>query len=161
MVTSDTALFSERLWPGASVWVMTVFFAVGVGLTILPASLPIAVGAAAAVLLVGAVLVRLTAPLVRVVAGELQAGRARIPVHLLGEPEVLDATATRAALGPDLDVRAHLCLRAWARTAVRLPVTDPRDPTPYWFVSSRRPAELASAVRTAQAAHRSASRTSD
>src|SRR5690606_14388143 len=81
----------------------------------------------------------LTTPLVAVTDGELRAGRARIPVSLLGEPVALDAIATRAALGPDLDARAFVCLRAWAGTAVQVPVNDPRDPTPYWFVSSRRP----------------------
>lgn len=154
MVTSDTVLHSERLWPGAAVWTTTVFFAVAVALAILPASLPVALGGAAAVLLLGVLLGWATTPLVRIEGGELRAGRARIPVELLGEPVALGPVETRAALGPDLDARAYLCLRAWARTAVQVPVTDPRDPTPYWFVSTRRPEELATAIRTAQSAAR-------
>jgi hypothetical protein len=39
-----------------------------------------------------------------------------------------------------------VCLRAWARTAVRVEVLDPADPTPYWLVSTRRPDELAAAI---------------
>ena len=45
-----------------------------------------------------------------------------------------------------LDARAHVCLRAWARTAVRVEVVDPADPTPYWLVSTRHPARLAAAI---------------
>lgn len=147
MVSIDSPVYSERLWPGAIVWGSTVFFAGAVGVAVLPASPPIAAGAALAVLVLGAVLAWLTTPLVTVSSSELRAGRARIPVSLLGEPEELDALATRAALGPDLDARAYVCLRAWARTAVRVSVVDPRDPTPYWFVSTRRPAALAEALR--------------
>lgn len=150
MVTDAAPLYSERLWPGAVVWGTTVFFAVAVAIAILPASFEVAVGAAVVVLVLGLVLAWITTPVVAVSGGELRAGRARIPVVLLGEPEELDALATRAALGPDLDARAYVCLRAWARTAVRVPVTDPRDPAPYWFVSTRRPAALAAALRQAQ-----------
>jgi hypothetical protein len=31
-----------------------------------------------------------------------------------------------------------------------VPVLDPRDPAPYWLVSSRRPVELAEALRRAR-----------
>ena len=67
-----------------------------------------------------------------------RAGRARIPVQLLGDPEVLDADGMRRARGPELDARAYLCLRGWIAAGVRVPVLDPRDPAPYWLVSSRR-----------------------
>ena len=150
MVTPTAPLYSERLWPGAVVWGTTLFFAVAVGVAIVPASLTVAVVAAVAVLVVGLVLGWVTTPLVTVSREEFRAGRARIPVILLGEPVALDALETRAALGPDLDARAYVCLRAWARTAVRVPVTDPKDPTPYWFVSSRRPELLAAALREAR-----------
>jgi len=52
--------------------------------------------------------------------------------------------------GPELDARAYLCLRGWIAAGVRVPVLDPRDPAPYWLVSSRRPAELAEALRLAR-----------
>jgi len=29
---------------------------------------------------------------------------------------------------------------------VRVPITDPADPAPYWLLSSRRPRELAAAI---------------
>jgi hypothetical protein len=35
-------------------------------------------------------------------------------------------------------------------TAVRVAVTDPRDPAPAWLVSTRRPAELAQALAVAR-----------
>ena len=89
-----------------------------------------------------------------VAGGELRAGSAHIPVADLGEPVVLDRAGVRAALGPGSDARTWACLRAWVRGGVLMPVTDPRDPTPAWLVSSRRPERLASAiVAERQAAH--------
>jgi hypothetical protein len=108
----------------------------------------IALGGAGAVLVVGVVLLVRTSPRVEVAGGELRAGRAHIPVELLARPEALDAARTRTELGPRLDARAHLCLRGWIPTAVRVEVVDPQDPTPYWLVSTRRPDDLARALTT-------------
>jgi hypothetical protein len=65
---------------------------------------------------------------------------------LLGTPEALDVAAMRHELGPGLDARAYVCLRAWARTGVRVALNDPDDPTPYWLVSTRRPELLVQAL---------------
>jgi len=150
MGTVDGQHFRERLWPGVGLWGTSVLFALGVGLAVVPASLVAAIVSAGAVLAVGVLLCLLTAPVVAVEGGVLRAGRAHIPVHLLGAPEPLDAGGTRAALGPDLDARAYVCLRGWIRTAVQVPVVDPRDPTPYWFVSTRRPERLVAALEAAR-----------
>jgi len=151
MDSSDAPRFHERLWPGAGLWAASVGFAVSVGLAALPASAPVAVVAAVVVLAVGVLLGLLTAPVVAVGEGVLRAGRAHIPVHLLGDVEVLDAVGTRAALGPDLDARAYVCVRGWIRTAVKVELLDPRDPAPYWFVSTRRAEDLAATLVAARA----------
>ncbi|HWJ84512.1 MAG TPA: DUF3093 family protein, partial [Cellulomonas sp.] len=35
----------------------------------------------------------------------------------------------------------------WIHAGVRIELVDPADPTPYWIVTSRRPDELAAALR--------------
>ncbi len=79
--------------------------------------------------------------------GWLQAGRARIEASYLGEVAALDPEQTRLVAGRDADARAYLLLRPYVHRAVRVEVVDPADPTPYWLVSSRRPDDLASALR--------------
>ncbi len=37
-------------------------------------------------------------------------------------------------------------IRGWVQPVVRVPITDPADPAPYWLLSSRRPKELAAAI---------------
>lgn len=94
-----------------------------------------------------------SAPVVEVQGRELRAGAARIPVGLLGAARPLDASEARHALGPGLDARSYLCMRAWVKTAVLVDVVDPADPTPSWYVSTRRPDDLAAAIAASQEAH--------
>ncbi|WP_299055519.1 DUF3093 domain-containing protein [uncultured Nocardioides sp.] len=78
--------------------------------------------------------------------GELHAGRARIGLEHVGEARALDREGTRRAAGVDADARAHLLLRPYLHRAVRVEITDPADPTPYWLLSSRHPDHLAAAL---------------
>lgn len=78
----------------------------------------------------------------------LSAGRAVIPLHLCAAATALNPDDARALRGPLADARAHLLLRPYVATGVRVDLADPHDPTPYWLLSSRRPDELARAVRT-------------
>jgi hypothetical protein len=75
-----------------------------------------------------------------------RAGRARIGSEHLGAAEALDAERTRRVSGPEADARAFLLLRPYLKRAVRVEITDPADPAPYWLVSSRHPEQLAGAL---------------
>lgn len=145
--------FRERLWPRAWGWVMVAAAAGVAALTVLPlgAGAMALASSGTLVVLLGGVL--LTSPTVAVRDGELVAGAAHIPVRLLGEPRVIDRAGVHAALGPGSDARDFALVRASLPGAVVVPVADPADPTPQWLVSSRRAAELAAAIRQAQAAH--------
>jgi len=83
---------------------------------------------------------------ITVADGELQVDDARLPVALLSGAEPLDAARTRRALGPELHPYAFVVQRPWVRTAVRLTLDDPADPTPYWLVSTRHPQALVAAL---------------
>jgi hypothetical protein len=75
-----------------------------------------------------------------------RAGRAHIPLDLVGEVTALDADGVRRQAGVDADARAFLLLRPYLKRGVRVDITDPADPTPYWLVSCRRPDALVSAL---------------
>lgn len=142
--------FRERLWPGPLGWGGVVTFAAVLGAVFVPVDTLLAIVVAVLALLGGVAGAVLTTPRVEVERGTLRAGTARIPVRLLADPRVLDAAALRTELGPALDARAYACLRAWIRTAVRVEVRDPQDPTPYWIVSTRRPDALVAALGRAR-----------
>jgi hypothetical protein len=51
------------------------------------------------------------------------------------------AEATRER-GVSLDARAWLVIRPWIDPVVKITISDPQDPTPYWLVSSKNPEAL-------------------
>ena len=79
----------------------------------------------------------------------LYAGRAHISVDLIGPAETLDPEEARRVHGVEADARAFLLTRPYLKRAVRIPVRDPADPTPYWLLSTRHPDELAAVLALA------------
>lgn len=84
--------------------------------------------------------------------GEVVAGRARIPLGLVGAVTALDADAMRRQAGVDADARAHLVIRPYLKRGVRIDIDDPADSVPYWLVSCRHPERVVAAVE-AQRVH--------
>lgn len=78
--------------------------------------------------------------------GDLLVDDARLPVRFVRDVTVLDATTRRDVLGPYAEQWAFVIQRPWVSGAVQVHLDDPADPTPYWVISSRHPAELAAAV---------------
>ncbi|MGE7385727.1 DUF3093 domain-containing protein [Streptomyces sp. NPDC004126] len=143
----------ERLSAPRSWWGITALAGLACALMLLPlGTLPLLAGLVGGAALTGMLVSSYGSARVRVVNGALAAGDARIPVTALGEPEVLEAEEARAWRTYKADVRAFMLMRSYVPTAVRIEVTDPADPTPYVYVSTREPQALAAAVRAAKAA---------
>ena len=104
----------------------------------------VAGGAAAAVLLSSYGSAR-----IRVVQGLLVAGDARVPVEALGTAHPMDRDEAFAWRTRKADARAFMLLRSYIPTGLRVEVTDPQDPTPYLYLSTRDPEGLAKALETA------------
>ncbi|MEI5007625.1 DUF3093 domain-containing protein [Streptomyces sp. PmtA] len=143
--------YDERLTAPRSWWLITVLVAVSGGLVLLPLGpVPMLGGLIAAGALAAAGVSSYGSARIRVVADSLVAGDARIPVPALGEPEALEAEEARAWRSYKADPRAFMLLRSYVPTAVRVPVTDPEDPTPYLYLSTRDPHGLIAALRSAR-----------
>ncbi len=86
-------------------------------------------------------------PMIEVSAdGTLKAGPATLPASALGTALALNAERARALRTYEADPRAFMLLRSYIPTAVRVEIADPADPTPYLYLSSRRPKQLAAVV---------------
>ncbi|TDN92891.1 DUF3093 domain-containing protein [Microbacterium sp. BK668] len=142
--------FRERLSPSLWVLVSAAVVAPMAALVFAPIDTTAALvaGVIAGVLFV--TLLIAWSPVVAVEDGVLRAGRARIPVELLGEPVALSGEEARAARGPLLDPKAWHVIRGGIDGLVIVPVNDGDDPTPSWVVSSRTPDRLAAAIRRGQ-----------
>ncbi|MFR9673356.1 DUF3093 domain-containing protein [Streptomyces sp. TR06-5] len=148
---SSPARFDERLTAPGSWWLIAAGTGLAGGLILLPLGVAamlaglVTAGALAAVAVSSYGSAR-----VRVVAGSLVAGEARIPVSALGEAQALPPEEARAWRTHKADPRAHMLLRGYVATAVRVEVSDPDDPTPYVYVSTRRPSALVEALDAAR-----------
>lgn len=144
--------YEERLTAPGSWWLIAALAGVSAGLVLLPFGLLPLVGGALVVGTLSAIAVNAYgAARIRVVNGMLVAGRARVPLSALGEAWALDAEEARAWRSHKADPRAYMLLRSYIPTAVRVEVTDPEDPTPYLYLSTRRPERLVRALSEARA----------
>ncbi|WP_329378339.1 DUF3093 domain-containing protein [Streptomyces sp. NBC_01351] len=141
----------ERLTAPRSWWFIAVLIGLACALMLLPlGTLPLLAGLVGGTALAGLLVSSYGSARVRVVNGALAAGDARIPVAALGEPEVLDAEESRAWRSYKADARAFMLMRSYVPTALRVEITDPTDPTPYVYVSTREPEALAAAIMAAK-----------
>lgn len=138
-------IYRERLWASAWLYLATAL--------VIPASLlvflPINVGAGVAVSIVlyaGCVAMLLvSSPTVTVTDQEFIAGGARIPLTMIGTVNAFHEPEATLERGQRLDARAWLLIRGWIGPVVKVENLDPKDPTPYWLVSTRRPEQLEAA----------------
>ncbi|MET9801666.1 DUF3093 domain-containing protein [Streptomyces sp. NPDC006368] len=151
--TASSSPYDERLTAPRSWWLIAALIGLSGGLIALPlGTLPLLGGLIVAGALAAIGVSSYGSARIRVVAGSLVAGDARIPVSALGEPEVLDAEEARAWRTYKADPRAFMVLRGYVPTAVRIEVTDPADPTPYVYLSTRDPQALVAALEKARQA---------
>jgi len=77
---------------------------------------------------------------------ELRIDKAHIERKYLGKVTVLDSDAMRLLRTRDANPAAYLAIKFWAAKGVKIEITDPRDPTPYWLITSKRGEELAASL---------------
>lgn len=145
--------FAERLRVPVHWWLTPIFF-----LIVLPYGTWLYLGLIAACAVTVAYVAAVAAGLLRYGAVEitvdddgLRAHGHHLPAPALGDAHPLDADQARALRGPRADARARIVLRGYVATAVRVDVIDPASRAPYWYVSTRRPHELAAALTAARA----------
>jgi hypothetical protein len=139
--------YSERLSVPGSWWALALLMGASFGLVALGfGPVPAAVSAVVGLALTAWALIAYGSRTVTVSETELTAGDARIPLDALGTATALDREEARALRMEAADPRAFMLLRSYVPTAVRIEVTDPADPTPYLYLSTRRPAQLVEIV---------------
>ncbi len=142
--------YRERLWPAPWIGLIAALAIPASLLTFAPINALVGaiVGTVLALGVVAAAV--LSAPTIIVAEGMLRAGSARVPLSFVGETTVARGDDARLARGQQLDARAHIMLRPDVAPVLRIMLTDPDDPTPYWLVSTRRPEALAAAISAAR-----------
>jgi hypothetical protein len=144
--------YRERLSPSLWAIVSAAVVAPMAALVFVPLDKTVALVAGVAVAIAVVVFMISGAPVIELRDGVLHAGRARIDVSLLSDPQEFTGEDARRARGQDLDPRDWHVIRGGMDGVVRMAVEDPDDPTPHWVISTRTPDRLAAAIRRAQTA---------
>ena len=151
MSNRRVTIYREKLWPAPWLFISTALVIPASLLVFLPIS-GIAGIVTAAVLYAGCVVLLIVAsPVLEVTLTELVAGKARVPIGLVGSVEPFSGDEARLERGQRLDARAWLMIRGWIDPVVKVGLVDDRDPTPYWLLSTRRPDAVADAIASARA----------
>lgn len=88
-----------------------------------------------------------SAPSIELTETELCVGKAHIERKYIGAASAYSGSHAATARGTGLDARAWIFFRGWVNAVVRVDLTDPNDPTPYWLFSTRNPEKLVAALR--------------
>ena len=84
---------------------------------------------------------------IRIDGDTLIVGRNRLERRYVADAHPFDGEQARRITGPEADRTAFLQTRPYAHGIVRVTLDDPADPHGCWLISTRRPEELAQAVR--------------
>ncbi|MFD0558854.1 DUF3093 family protein [Stackebrandtia endophytica] len=145
MASDKTTGFQERLtvpwwaWPLSLALACFLAFEIGLGVPGLVTWLPFAV----LIPLTVFGLAWIGRIKVRVSAGSFHVDDAVLPLEVIESVQPLTGTALRDALSAQLHPIAFVIQRPWIKSAVKVTLADPGDPTPYWIISSRRAHTLA------------------
>lgn len=141
-------MYRQKVRPPWWVWALVFMAAFSIG---------IAIGAAfggnsdliatAISLLIFGRLVASSTVTIEVDSENLIVGQATLPRRFIGSVRALSSEEAREMRGPKADPAAYLVLRGWISKAVIVTNTDTDDPVPYWFISTSRPEELATALK--------------
>lgn len=88
-----------------------------------------------------------TALRIEVDENELRVGRAHIPLKYIGSVQVLTDKEMLAKRTRGANPAAHLAIRFWTPRGVVIELSDSRDATPYWLVTSKKGEKLARAIK--------------
>ena len=106
-----------------------------------------AINAFAIAVVLGLVAIYISTTSIIVSDGELRIQKAHIPLKYLGESAVITKKNFSFERTRGADPAAYFATTFWISQGLKVEVTDERDPTPYWLISTRRAEELAKALK--------------
>lgn len=140
-------VYRERVLPSIGAIALPVLLFPSAIAIMLPLNAPLALPVAVIVTVAFSAYIYFSSPVIEVTDKTFTARGATIAIEHLGEVESIPKERSFEELGPKLDARAWLSIQASVKGLVKVEITDESDPTPYWMVSTRRPAMLVKALK--------------
>lgn len=150
MSNREVTIYREKLWPAPWLFISTALVIPASLLVFLPINIFVGVGSAIALYLLCLAGLLLSATKIEVTQSELIAGKARLPIEIIGSVDGFRGAEATLERGQRLDARSFLVIRGWVDPVVRIELVDPNDPVPYWLVSTRNPEKVSQAIDQAR-----------
>lgn len=141
--------YTERLRVPPWWWLVVLFLVLSAAVAVF-AYAPVPVGIAITLMflvVLGGILIGYGRLGIEVDDQSLLVGRNRLGGHWIADVEPLEGVDAAGAMGTGAGRRDFLVTRPYIRGVVRVRLDDPADPHPHWVISTRRPDELAEAIR--------------
>ena len=151
---AETPIYLERLSVRRRWWVIVVAIALFGGLEVSAGlgRFGTTVTLGLAVFVAGILLLGVGRIVVRVDAGGVHVAGHTMTFDEMESAEGLNRERTRMQLGPGADPAAFLAVRGYIPESVLIRPLN-AQPTPYWLISTRHPAEFVAAIETAARAY--------
>jgi len=137
--TSNSASYSERVFPGLSFFLATLFAPAALYLIVLAFddfwALITFVVSEIVIIFLGL----FAAPTLSLSSKMLSIGRVSIPTQYVKGITAIEASAQQSEKGPKLNPSAYVRFQVGVKGLLKVELNDPNDPTPYWLISSRNP----------------------
>jgi hypothetical protein len=137
--TSNSASYSERVFPGLSFFLATLFAPAALYLIALAFddlwALITFVVSELAIIFLGL----FAAPTLSLSSKTLSIANVKIPTQYVKAITVVEASAQQSEKGPKLNPSAYVRFQVGVKGLLKVELNDPNDPTPYWLISSRNP----------------------
>jgi hypothetical protein len=137
--TSNSASYIERVFPGLSFFLATLFAPAALYLIVLAFddlwALITFVVSELAIIFLGL----FAAPTLSLSSKTLSIGNVKIPTQYVKAITVVEASAQQSEKGPKLNPSAYVRFQVGVKGLLKVELNDPNDPTPYWLISSRNP----------------------
>ena len=140
--------FREVIRPPLWLMAFIYFLAFSLGVAIWAAMTTSIAAAVMALLTVGVIAIYFAAALViEVDDNELRVGKAHINKRYCGKSDLLTPAEMSLMRTRNADPAAYLAIRFWTSHGVKIEISDERDRTPYWLVTTKRGGELIQALK--------------
>lgn len=138
--------YTERVLPKWSSFIPVIGVFPAIWLTFLPINeLAGAVSGLVSTVLIVFVMIAKSAKIL-ITSETLEVSNASIERKHISAVEVVSKGEAFAARGRELDPRAWFHFQGSIETLVRVKLSDPADPTPYWLFSTRNPEQVKEAL---------------
>jgi hypothetical protein len=140
-------VFFERVLPNPAALIWTLILPMSIFFVLVPINQSAGIVIAATAFTALLTSIWFAAPVIEFDSGQLTVGSASIERAFISEVEVIAKEDAFAERGPKLSPLAYVRFQPTVNTLLKVYISDPNDPTPYWLFATRRASELSKVLQ--------------